>query len=352
MKPRVLQVDPFNIDLSLIKQASEVIHNRGLVAFPTETVYGLGANALDPKAAAGIFEAKKRPLDDPLIIHIADEGDLDGLVEGITSEAEKLIERFWPGPLTLVLKKKKIIPDIVTTGLDTVAVRMPSNPIARKFIQVCEIPIAAPSANLFGRPSPTTAKHVLDDLDGRIDVLLDGGNTEIGVESTVVEIVDGKIIVLRPGGISVEELRGVIGDVEVYSESKTPERSPGKYPQHYSPLAKVILVENDLLQKEKTIEIASDMESKGHKVGVMAKQEHEDAYRSFNVKILGPEEDFKICASRLFSTLREFDSESMDIIIAESIVEKGLGLAIMNRLRKASGPDSAVKDQNSSDNIS
>ena len=144
----------------------------------------------------------------------------------------------------------------------------------------------------------------------------------------------------------------MIGDVEVYSESKTPERSPGKYPQHYSPLAKVILVENDLLQKEKTIEIASDMESKGHKVGVMAKQEHEDAYRSFNVKILGPEEDFKICASRLFSTLREFDSESMDIIIAESIVEKGLGLAIMNRLRKASGPDSAVKDQNSSDNIS
>ena len=167
MRPRILKLDPQNVDYELIKQASEVIHNRGLVAFPTETVYGLGANALEPKAVSGIFEAKNRPLDDPLIVHISDKKDLYRLAREVPPEAEKLVERFWPGPLTIVLKKTDLVPDIVTTGLDTVAVRMPSNSIARTLIEIAGVPIAAPSANMFGRPSPTDALHVVDDLKVR-----------------------------------------------------------------------------------------------------------------------------------------------------------------------------------------
>ena len=339
MKPHVIEIDPANVDIELLKQAAEVIHNRGLVAFPTETVYGLGANALDPKAVTGIFETKERPLDDPLIVHIADMNDLHELSEDIPRQAYKLVERFWAGPLTLVVRKKKIVPDIVTTGLDTVAVRMPSNIIAREFIKVAGVPLAAPSANLFGRPSPTTARHVLDDLEGKIDVILDGGRTAIGVESTVVEFIDDRIIVLRPGGIPVEELVKIVGDVEVVSEQDIAERSPGKYPQHYSPRAKVIVIENSPRQIEETSAVFSEMRAAGRKTGILAKQEHENMYEKSCMKILGPEEDGKTCASRLFHLLREFDDEEVDVIIAEAVSEKGLGLAVMNRLKKAAGPD-------------
>jgi L-threonylcarbamoyladenylate synthase len=339
MKPRVLHIDPQNIDHKLIEQAAEVIHNRGLVAFPTETVYGLGANALDPKAVTGIFEAKKRPLDDPLIVHIADMEELHKLSENIPQEAERLLNRFWPGPLTVVLRKKDIVPDIVTTGLDTVAIRMPSNPIAKKLIEVAQVPIAAPSANLFGRPSPTTATHVTDDLEGRIDIVLDGGKTEIGVESTVVEFIEGKVIMLRPGGTDMEQLKSILGDVDILSGRGDEDRSPGKYPQHYSPQARVVVVERSSSQTEEVTNLASDLVSKGHNVGIMSTQENADSYRQFDVKVLGPEEDGKTCAFRLFHILREFDTEKMDIIVAEAILEKGLGLAVMNRLRKAAGPD-------------
>ena len=339
MRPRVLKIDPFHIDYELLRQAAEVIHNRGLVAFPTETVYGLGANALEPRAVTGIFEAKKRPLDDPLIVHIADIKDLYALTEELPREADRLVSRFWPGPLTVVLRKTDIVPDLVTTGLETVAVRMPSNPIAKKFIEAAGVPIAAPSANIFGRPSPTTAQHVIDDLDGRIDLVLDGGGTEIGVESTVVEFTDGGILVLRPGGISVEDLRLVAGEVEVIpGTSDETGRSPGKYPQHYSPQAGVILVEEGPGQVEKTLQEASGRSAAGHKVGIMAKEEHAASYREFGVKVLGPGEDARTCASRLFHILREFDAEGVDVIIAEAVTEKGLGLAVMNRLRKAAGP--------------
>ncbi|MFH1552864.1 MAG: L-threonylcarbamoyladenylate synthase [Candidatus Omnitrophota bacterium] len=336
-KPRIFKIDPLNIDLDLIKQAVEVIHNRGLVAFPTETVYGLGANAFEPRAVTGIFEAKKRPLDDPLIVHITDPKDLHTLAEEVPPEAERLVSRFWPGPLTVVLKKREVVPDLVTTGLDTVAIRMPSNTIARKFIKTAGVPIAAPSANMFGRPSPTTAQHVIDDLDGRIDVVLDGGSTEIGIESTVVEFIDGQVVVLRPGGIGVEELQEIVGDIEVTVESPDQQRSPGKYPKHYAPNARVIVVENSSQQVEETLSTASDITSRGQKVGIMAKQEHAVEYRDYDVKVLGSEEDGKTCASRLFHILREFDEENVDIIVAEGISEKGLGLAIMNRLRKAAG---------------
>ena len=337
MKPRIFKIDPLNIDIDLIKQAAEVIHNRGLVAFPTETVYGLGANALDPKAVAGIFEAKKRPLDDPLIVHISDKEDIHKLAVDIPIEAERLMERFWPGPLTIVLKKTGIVPDLVTTGLETVAIRMPSHPVARKLIEIAGTPIAAPSANLFGRPSPTSAAHVAEDLEGRIDIILDAGSTEIGVESTVVEFINGKAIILRPGGTEVEEIEELVGKAEVYSTQEEMEKSPGKYPQHYSPRAEVRVVENGPSQTEEVEALAEDLKTKGHTIGIMATQEHMEHYRHLDVKVLGPGDEPKICASRLFHLLREFDQEKVDVIIAEGIDEKGLGLAVMNRLRKAAG---------------
>jgi L-threonylcarbamoyladenylate synthase len=338
MNSHVIKIDPEKIDPWLIRQAAEVIRNGKLVAFPTETVYGLGANALNPEAVTEIFEAKKRPLDDPLIVHIAYEEELYKLAEEVPAEAKKLISKFWPGPLTVVLKKTEVIPDLVTTGLDTVAIRMPSNVIAKELIKSAGVPIAAPSANLFGKPSPTQARHVIDDLDGAIDMVIDGGPTEIGVESTVVEFVEGKVVVLRPGGIDVESLHSVIGNVHIYTEKEIQERSPGKYPQHYSPSAEVIVVQNDESQVGDAKMIAQNMLRKGKRIGIMAKEEHADEYSSFDVKILGPGNDGRTCASNLFHILREFDSEKVDVIIAEGISEKGLGLAVMNRLRKAAGP--------------
>lgn len=335
MKPRVLKIDPSNIDPELLKQAAEVIRLRGLVAFPTETVYGLGADALDPKAVAGIFEAKKRPLDDPLIVHISDINDLYRLTREMPPEAEKLANSFWPGPLTMVLKKTDLVPDLITTGLDTVAVRMPSNTIAAGLITASGVPIAAPSANMFGRPSPTTAAHVIDDLNGRVDMVLDGGDTDIGVESTVVGFDGGHITVLRPGGVTIEDLRQITGDVEVYTGPQRTERTPGEYPQHYSPDAKVIVAENLPDQTGKVRQVAEEMSSQGFRIGIMAKQENAGKYGDHYVKVLGPGEDLRICASRLFRILREFDTERIEVIIAEAVSEEKLGLAIMNRLRKA-----------------
>jgi len=313
MKPRIIQIDPLNVDLELIKQAAEAINNRGLVAFPTETVYGLGANALDPKAVTGIFEAKKRPLDDPLIVHISNIQDLEKLAKEIPSKARKLIDRFWPGPLTLVLKKTGLVPDLVTTGLETVAIRMPSNQIATKLIEISGVPIAAPSANMFGRPSPTKAKHVINDLEGRIDMVLDGGSTDIGVESTVVEFVDDKALVLRPGGISMEDLKTIVPEVVVVSTTdEAKEKSPGKYPQHYSPEAKVIIIEEGYDQVTDVITAASKMKDQEYDVGIMASAEHENMYPGFRKKVIGPADDGKLCATRLFDILREFDDEKVE----------------------------------------
>ena len=336
MKPRTIIIDPLNIDRELIAVAARVINNRGLVAFPTETVYGLGANALDGKAVANIFEAKKRPLDDPLIIHIANREELNNLVKEVPQDAEKLIEKFWPGPLTIILKKSDLIPDIVSTGLDTVAIRMPRNPIAKVLIEMSKVPIAAPSANLFSRPSPTLASHVLEDLEGRIDLILDGGETEIGIESTVIEFDEDNVIILRPGGVVPEEIEKLLGKKVIIEESLQKMGStPGKYQKHYSPKAEVIIVEYFSNQSEKTVELVKKMIGEGRRVGILAHQENENAYKEFNLKILGPSLDSKVCAARLFKMLREFDSEGVDVIIAEAIPNKGMGIAVMNRLRKS-----------------
>jgi len=336
MRTEIIKVNPHNIDLTKVRKAAKKIKDGDLVAFPTETVYGLGADAFNSQAVAKIFEAKNRPLDDPLIVHVSQREDLFKLIKDISDIVSELTNEFWPGPLTLVLKKSEIVPDIVTAGLDTVAIRIPANEIALSLIRESQTPIASPSANLFGRPSSTDSQHVLDDLNGRIDLIIDGGKSEIGVESTVLDLTQSPPSILRPGGISIERLKEIIRGVKIYKQDKI--LSPGMYPRHYSPKAKVILDEGDgEVQVEKVRNLASRFDLQDCCLGIMAKEENKDKYDGFNVKSLGPGDDLTIYAANLFSVLREFDKEGVDIIIAESIKEEGLGLAIMDRLRKASG---------------
>lgn len=335
MKPIIFKIDPDAIDRALIRQAARAIKEGLLVAFPTETVYGLGANALDADAAARIFEAKKRPLDDPLIVHISDRKDLEKLVRKVSPAAEGLIRRFWPGPLTLIFEKTDVVPDIVTTGLDTVAVRMPAGRIALSLIAEAGVPVAAPSANLFSRPSPTTAQHVVDDLDGAIDILIDGGRTRIGVESTVVGFSGDETVILRPGGVSAEEIKPLVKRLVVAGSKKDISSSPGRYATHYSPKAKVMIAEEGPDQVKIALDLAAKCIVGGRKVGVMAKKEHAAFYKDLDVEIMGPEKDLGHCASELFHILRHFDKKGKDVIIAEAVREIGLGFAIMNRLRKA-----------------
>ncbi|MGR3177391.1 MAG: L-threonylcarbamoyladenylate synthase [Candidatus Anammoxibacter sp.] len=330
----VLKIDPANIDLLKIKKAARVIEKGGLVAFPTETVYGLGADSMNPQAVARIFEAKGRPLDDPLIVHVSARNDLFDLARDVPAVVQELICKFWPGPLTLVLKRSERTPDIVTAGLDTVAIRMPANIIAMTFIKEAQTPIAAPSANLFGCPSSTSLQHIIDDLEGRIDLIIDGGKTPLGVESTILDLTRERSVILRPGGIEMEKLKGIMGDVMIHKQDKV--IAPGMYPRHYSPRAKVMLVENnDDLQAGKVRDLASRLSLKGSRVGIIAKEEHKDKYNGFDVKSLGRGDDLTSCAANLFSVLREFDKEGVDVIIAEGVEDKGIGIAIMDRLRKA-----------------
>jgi len=324
------------IDRAQIKKAAEIIKSGGLVAFPTETVYGLGADALNRTACAKIFQAKNRPLEDPLIVHVADKQDLFKVARRVCKVTLDLIDEFWPGPLTLVLKKQEKIPDITTAGLDTVAVRMPDHKIALSLIKEAETPIAAPSANLFGRPSPTTAQHVLEDLEGKIDLVIDGGRATIGIESTIVDLTQEPFCILRPGGIGIEKLRRIIPGIQLYKKDSI--LSPGMYPRHYAPKAKILIVNgNGRTQAEKIKDLAQEFDLQGYRFGIMAKYENRDKYGGFNVKLFGPENDLVACAANLFSVLRDFDKDRVDIIIAEAVKEEGLGLAIMDRLRRAQG---------------
>jgi L-threonylcarbamoyladenylate synthase len=345
MKTLLLKVNPQKPEPDKIQIAADIIKNGGLVAFPTETVYGLGADALNPNAVCALFEAKKRPLDNPPIVHVANVVDVKKLTKHVPPEAELLMQKFWPGPLTLVLKRSELVPDVTVAGLDTVAVRMPNNPIALALIRKSQRPIAAPSANLAGKPSPTTAKHVLDDLDGRIDAVLDGGATQVGVESTVVDVSVSPPQVLRPGGTTFEALRGVLGKVELHpfvaadkeiAISET--RSPGMRHKHYAPKAQLILVEGDVSGVvEKIRGIAEDYRRKGCRVGVLATDETAPKYAADVVKSLGSRFNLDAVAQSLFRLLREFDDEGVDVIVAEGVPAEGMGLAVMNRLRKASG---------------
>jgi L-threonylcarbamoyladenylate synthase len=344
-KTLVLKVDPRKPQIDRVRVAAELIKEGGLVAFPTETVYGLGADALNSKAVLALYEAKKRPLDNPPIVHVENISDVYRLATHIPAKAESLMKEFWPGPLTLVFKHSDTVPGVTVAGLDTIAIRMPQHKVALALIRESNRPIAAPSANLAGRPSPTSAKHVFDDLNGRIDAILDGGPTRIGVESTVLDLSISPPLVLRPGGTPFEALKKTLGDAKLHpfavAEKELPidkARSPGMKHKHYAPNAKVILVEGSVpAVVSKVKELVDSYRLKGVKVGVLAADETAAAYRADVVKSLGSRFNLAVIAQNLFRVLREFDAEGVDMIIAEGVPAEGLGLAVMNRLRKASG---------------
>jgi len=347
MKTLVLKVNSHKPEKAKVQIAAEIIKKGGLVAFPTETVYGLGADALSPKAVLALFEAKKRPLDNPPIIHVENADDVHKLAKHVPPEAELLMKHFWPGPLTLILERSHAVPDVTVAGLDTVAVRMPKHEVALALIRESGVPIAAPSANLAGKPSSTSAEHVLDDLNGRIDAVLDGGSTCVGVESTVLDLSVCPPMVLRPGGITFEALREILGEVELHpfvaaeKEMAVGEtRSPGMKHKHYAPKAKLILVEGSISAVvEKIGKMVKDYRQEGCRVGVLATDETAAKYEADMIKSLGSRFNLDAVAQNLFRLLREFDAEGVDVIVAEGVPQEGLGLAVMNRLRKASGYD-------------
>lgn len=342
MQTIIRKVDENCIDEMIMKEAGELLKAGALVAFPTETVYGLGANALDEKAAAKIYAAKGRPSDNPLIIHIADMDSLPRITKEIPDAAYQLAEKFWPGPLTMVLKKSEEVPYGTTGGLDTVAVRMPSHPIALEMIRHGGGYIAAPSANTSGRPSPTLAEHVADDMDGIIPMILDGGAVGIGIESTIVDLTEGVPTILRPGFITKEMLEEVVGEVQIDKglsvDAKVAPKAPGMKYRHYAPKAELIIVEG---AKEAVVEkinaMAKDNESKGISTGVIGTEETISLYETGIVKCIGSRSDELSISSHLYGILREFDESDAKIIYSESFEDGAMGSAIMNRLLKAAG---------------
>jgi L-threonylcarbamoyladenylate synthase len=344
-KTLMLKVNPEKPETEKVQTAANIIRKGGLVAFPTETVYGLGADALNPKAIAAMFKAKKRPLDNPPIIHVENIETVNILAKQVPPKAKQLMKLFWPGPLTIVFPRSPAVPDITVAGLDTIAVRMPKNKIALALIKQSNRPIAAPSANLASKPSPTTAKHVFDDLNGRIDAILDGGPTPIGVESTVLDVSVDPPMILRPGGTPLEALKKILGDVKLHpfvvAEKEVPvdkARSPGMRHKHYAPKAQVVLVEGTIWAVMGTVKsLISHYWLQDKRVGVLATDETAWAYEADVVKSLGSRRNVDAMAARLFRLLREFDEENVDVILSESVSTEGLGLAVMNRLRKASG---------------
>ncbi len=412
----VKKIDADNIRPDDFDEAAEILNNGGLVAFPTETVYGLGGDARNPEASAKIYAAKGRPSDNPLIVHIADIGDLaricggsgadgqtgiccgsgkdeqtgtcgstdrdgqtgtcgcsgtdepaetcsinendklSGITDtagserrkpagGIMDKAYALAERFWPGPLTMILPKGPMIPPQTTGGLDTVAVRFPSHPIAQALIRAAGLPIAAPSANLSGRPSTTKAEHVIEDLSGRVDMIIDGGSSDIGLESTIVDLTSDPPLVLRTGFISIDELREVLPDIEydkaVVSRIANPDirpKAPGMKYRHYAPKGELTCFEGSSEAVINAINTAlSEKKAEGHSVGVLASEEFAKQYQCDNVKILGSRNREDEIAAHLFDALRSFDTDGTEFIFGECFTDTGIGAAIMNRLIKAAG---------------
>lgn len=320
-----------------LDKAAQLLQAGKCVAFPTETVYGLGANALDPEAVKAIFTAKGRPQDNPLIVHCYSQKQVREVVSEIPPKVQTLMNRFWPGPLTLVLPKGDLIPPVVSAGLDTVAVRIPDHPVALALLEKADIPVAAPSANVSGRPSPTRAEHVLFDLGGRIGAVVDGGETGWGVESTVLDCTTTPFRILRPGGITLEKLREVT-DVEVdpgvYGPAHTKPRSPGMKYKHYAPDADVYLIVGEGTPA-KIRELGEHYKRLGRRVGVMAVTEHISLYSDFTVLDMGSKLALQEISSRLYHLLREVDRTGIEVLLVEGVSEEHLGMAIMNRLRKA-----------------
>lgn len=329
------------IEDPMFDMAAQALKTGELVAFPTETVYGLGANALDSKAVEKIYKVKGRPSDNPLIVHISDISQINDLVLEVSDKARKLIDRFWPGPLTLIFQKSRKVPDIISAGLDTVAIRMPKNPIALDLIKRAAVPIAAPSANISGSPSTTECLHVFNDLNGKIEYVIDGGPCNVGIESTILDLTTDVPVILRPGGITLEMLESVIGDVnaDVDFEAKgdIKPKSPGMKYRHYSPKAELILVYgNQDEMVDKINNLICENKENGIKTGVLSSIENKDRYSANTVIAPGSIDDLGQVAAGLFDALRRFDAENVDIIYSETYTEDGVGRAIMNRLKKAS----------------
>jgi len=317
-------------DEAAIRRAADVIRAGGLVAFPTETVYGLGADALSEPAVARIFEAKERPRGNPLIVHLANAAALDSVAARVPSRARDAAARFWPGPLTLVLPRAGTVPLITTGGLETVAARVPAHPVARALIEASGRPIAAPSANRSGRPSPTRAEHVREDLDGRIELILDGGPTPVGVESTVLDLTTEPPLLLRPGGVTIEALRDCLGPVDVLGsdDEEAAGRSPGLRYRHYAPRAQVIVVDAGTGERV----VAPWLEA-GRPVALMAQRSVSLEHPGLRVRTMP--DDLRAYARDLFAALRELDSTGVEAIFVETVTEEGMGLTIMDRLRRA-----------------
>ncbi len=309
-----------------VLRAAGILQRGGVVAFPTETVYGLGASALDAQAVARVFEIKGRPRFDPLIAHVADLEQAESLLADFPPLARELARRFWPGPLTLVLPKAACVPDIVTSGLQNVAIRMPDHPLALSLIRAAGVPLAAPSANPFGHISPTTAAHVREQLGPHVDMVLDGGPCRVGVESTIISLVDGKAVLLRAGGLPVEEVESVVGPVARQLSSETRPVCPGQLTRHYAPRTRLILGGGETIPA-------------GLRVGLLAFTPHADAGAYETVEVLSRQGDLREAAAGLFAAMRRLDARGLDLIVADAVPEHGLGLAIMDRLRRASAAE-------------
>lgn len=345
MRTEVIKIDPVYPEPSIIEHAATLLRSGEVVVFPTETVYGLGADAFQPTALERIFAAKGRPFSDPLIVHIAEEESLELLTTSISEWAKRLAEAFWPGPLTLILPRGPRVPRLVTAGLDTVAVRMPRHPVALALIRATSSPIAAPSANRFMHVSPTTAQHALADLDGRVPLILDGGPCEVGVESTVLDLCSEVPRILRPGGVSLEALRGVLPDVQpptrrIAQDEEEAQIAPGQLLTHYAPTIPLLLFDGSLeAMRHALLDELRHRGVVGERVGVLIASEDVAAFEDSGVVIqaLGSADNPKQIATGLFAGLRALEAAGVDVILCRNFDEHGLGLAIRDRLLKAAG---------------
>ena len=340
----IVEINENEIDEESIKRGGEILKKGGLVAFPTETVYGLGGDALNKESSKKIYAAKGRPSDNPLIVHISNMEALEKIVKSVPKEAVLLANRFWPGPLTMIFEKSDLVPTETTGGLNTVAVRMPSNKIARALIDAAGGYIAAPSANISGRPSPTVAKYVIEDMQGRIDMIIDGGESNVGLESTIVDFSEGRAMILRPGYVTQQMLEETLKEEVLWdraiidSDCKTAPKAPGMKYRHYAPKGELIIVEG---AKDAVVnrinELSIKAKEQGFKVGVISTEENLSLYKADVVKSVGRKGHDEEVAHHLFRILREFDEENTGKMFSESFEESGVGAAVMNRLLKAAG---------------
>ena len=332
-----------SVDQAEIRRAADILKNGGLVAFPTETVYGLGGNALDAGASAKIYEAKGRPSDNPLIVHICDMQALDPIVREIPEAARRLADAFWPGPLTMIFKKTDLVPSATTGGLDTVAVRFPSHPVAQALMKAAGGYIAAPSANTSGRPSPTRAEHVIEDLSGKVEMIIDGGEVGIGLESSIIDLTEETPVILRPGFINKEMFSGVIGEVKtdvalLTNDPSVHPKAPGMKYRHYAPKAELTVVEGPQEDVCACIcRMAKEAQEKGEKVGIIAAAETAAFYPQELVHVIGTRAHEETIAHNLYAVLRDFDECDTTKIFSEAFDTPSMGNAIMNRLMKAAG---------------